>query len=106
MAVALLCCDAPRRWLLPPLQRPTAAITRERARDPGANPSPGTPPTLPSRAQGSGAHVAWDREQRCMAVLSDLELPQAACRPRVLVCAPSNAATDELCERILKVRAF
>ena len=28
---------------------------------------------------------------------------QVSNKPRVLVCAPSNAATDELCERILKV---
>jgi hypothetical protein len=28
-------------------------------------------------------------------------LPALAPRPRVLVCAPSNAATDELLERIL-----
>jgi hypothetical protein len=30
-------------------------------------------------------------------------LPGAARRPRVLVCAPSNSATDELCERVLTV---
>lgn len=45
----------------------------------------------------------WDRELKAFQILEQLQLPQGVAKPRVLVCAPSNAATDELCERILKV---
>lgn len=34
--------------------------------------------------------------------LSDLQDPVSSPKPRILVCAPSNAATDELLERILR----
>jgi len=48
------------------------------------------------------ASNAWDRRRFAFEALDSLcpEVP----KPRVLVCAPSNAATDELCERILLVR--
>ncbi|GAX75224.1 hypothetical protein CEUSTIGMA_g2668.t1 [Chlamydomonas eustigma] len=34
--------------------------------------------------------------------LLDLKAPSSAPKPRILVCAPSNAATDELLERVLR----
>eukprot|EP00983_Pelagomonas_calceolata_P079940 1154925-Pelagomonas_calceolata.AAC.5 len=47
------------------------------------------------------ASSAWDRRRSALEALDMLQ--PAVPKPRVLVCAPSNAATDELCERILKM---
>lgn len=51
--------------------------------------------------------MRWCRENRNKSLQACAEaglsrtLPNLACKPRILVCAPSNAATDELLQRIM-----